>query len=305
MDQIWRFIQSYWPNIQTFASLLSAGTTVMALSAAWLTFAKQSKAQRKLDVSLKQALIDALKTELEAMEPWTTEYQPDHDYKTNGAVFMRWHAPLFKPVFPIVHNTIAQATLLGAERDLSKPLTESLLVLEYQLNRFEQARKRVDAASNGNVVLAETITRKLKDVNEEQGTIIMPNDLSMPETSMMNMVFELNRVLHQECIGAASATSPNLHIAYRGASEALSNESNDEKATGCWEKIFDKAAWLFLASGIALIVISFASFSIKVETAIQGPVQSVHTSSSTARGESELQPSAVNSKGKVEGKKIK
>lgn len=267
MDFLWHLVQHYWSNVQTFASLLSAGTTVMALSAAWLTFAKQSKAQRQLEVSMKQALLDALETELKAMEPWTEEHQPDHNYATDGGVFMRWHAPFFKPVFPIVHNTISQAVFLGTERNLSKKLTESLLVLEYQLNRFEQARLRIDAVSNANVVLAESVTRKLKAVNEDVGTANTPNDLTMPEAALMNTVFELNRVLHQECIGAANAL--NLHTAYANTIALKAKEQNNLKTGGWLEIVFDAAAWGLLAIGIALICASFTSFCTKGESEVQ------------------------------------
>lgn len=267
MDGPWHLVQHYWSNVQTFASLLSAGTTVMALSAAWLTFAKQSKAQRQLEVSMKQALLDALDTELKAMKPWTGEYQRNQNYATDGGVFMRWHAPFFKPVFPIVHNTISQAVFLGSERNLSIGLTESLLVLEYQLNRFEQARLRIDAVSNANVVLAESVTRKLKAVNDDEGTANTPNDLTVPETALMNTVLELNRVLHQECIGAANAL--NLHTAYANTIALKAKEQNNPKTGGWLEVVFDGAAWGLLAVGFALICVSFISFSTNGESEAQ------------------------------------
>ncbi len=251
-----------WVNFQTFASFLSAGTTVVALSAAWLTLAEQRQAKRDAESASKTNLLEALTIELEALKDWTGPYDSTCDYSKDGAVFLRWHAPFQGTVHPVVHNTITAAAASGIDRGLSSELVTVLVELEYELVRLERIRRQIEDITNNNLEVCESLNKKLLDANPAPNTLNVPVTLTPFETSVMSRFFKLNRNLHVSCIGNAH-NGPNLCVAYASAKEKLGTEKNKKTSdTKCIELIGHWLAIVLCILGVLLMLSAFASFSI-------------------------------------------
>lgn len=255
-----------WATYQTFAALLSAGTTVVALSAAWLTFADQRSGKREAEATAKAALLSALEIEMNAMHDWTTRYDSKYDYSKDGGVFLRWHAPFYRPVHPIVHNTIATAASMGLDRGLPADFVKALLELEYQLNRFDRARQQIEDVTNNNLEICESLNHQLLHSNPNPGSTVTPT-LSTAEQAVMRRFFELNRVLHVECIGEEN-NGPNLHLAYIEATKQLTEAKKlpgGKKST--IENVGHWVAVALVVIGAAIMVSAPFSFIIPPDTA--------------------------------------
>lgn len=252
-----------WSTYQIFVTLFSAGTTVVALSAAWLTFADQKRAKREADLQSRNTLVAAIQTELAGMRDWASEYSAQHDYATDGAVFLRWRAPFYKPIHPIVHNTIALAASIGLDRGLSVEQVKALLELEYQLSRFERARRQIDDVANNNLDVCSSLTDKLLEANPEPNTINLPT-LAAAESVAMRRFYELNRVLHVKCIGD-STNSPNLHMAYNSVRQQFDQDKGICSAKSGWETCGHWIAVFLVCFGAIIMFSAFGSFLVPTD----------------------------------------
>lgn len=236
---------------------------MLAFSAAWLTIADQRQGKRKAEITSKKSLLAALEIELTAMKPWTGEYQSDYDYSKDGAVFLRWHTPFYAPIYPLVHNTVAAAATAGISNGFSFELVKALVELEYQLNIFEGARRKIEDITNNNLEVCESLSSKLIRSNPQPNTTNIPTNLVGSETPTMSRIFELHRYLHVECIGN-SKNGPNLHQAYLKATSLLSKEKQieNDQSVSSLENAGHWLAIIFFLVGLFIALSAFFSFII-------------------------------------------
>ncbi|MBP9811142.1 hypothetical protein KBF38_22750 [bacterium] len=219
--------------------------------------------KREADLQSRNTLVAAIQTELAGMRDWASEYSAQHDYATDGAVFLRWRAPFYKPIHPIVHNTIALAASAGLDRGLSVEQVKALLELEYQLSRFERARRQIDDVANNNLDVCSLLTDKLLEANPEANTINLPT-LAAAESVAMRRFYELNRVLHVECIGD-STNSPNLHTAYNSVKQKFELDNAANPPESAWETRGHVLAVILVCFGIGIMFSAFVSFFVQTD----------------------------------------
>ncbi len=189
-----------------FVQLLSSGTTIVSLSLAWLAIYQQRRTAQLQLYAEKKYLLESLNLELSNLAPWAGHYPTKTvDFWWSNPDVQTWKMPAAKLIIPFNHIILTQASSSGIKMGLSSKLVEEILSLELSILAFENVLERQAQLVTANPTVSWELTEKLIAARRK------PAVLSNAEYALMRQNFELNRILHVECIGNNDLTEANLN----------------------------------------------------------------------------------------------
>jgi hypothetical protein len=207
--------------VQQLVQTLASGATVLALSAAWLSISfgnhqKLSDLQKKASRSI--ALLDSELLRFSfAICPYSSK-KSALDYISELSYFKNWCVPGGYVVQPINHSVISTIVGSAAESELSEELTQNIVALEVQIERFNRQVGLISGLVTNNFDLSSRLRQKLENVRSDSTE--WKQNLSSTETNFINRYFALQAELHIGCIGDEH-NGPNLYTTYSTVLEEL------------------------------------------------------------------------------------
>jgi hypothetical protein len=220
----YRLLDAPAMNVQELIQMLSAGATILALSAAWLAISFQNK--QKLDDIQKNCRCNITLLDAELLRfffaccSYSSKKKPE-EYVSDWSYFNDWCVPGAYSIPSIHFSVIRKIVDSGVQSGFSEELLKALTLLQVQIERFNKQSNAISNLLHSNFDLAGRLRKRLEKV--DLADTEWKRSFSSIEVEFINLHFQLQANLHLQCIGDRD-NGPNLYTSYSDVLRELSVE---------------------------------------------------------------------------------